>query len=91
MHMDGCHFFVWVSRDPDGQVVLTYHERTGQDLRLHGRYGQDGGDDCERCHALRNGAKRYSHSRHLDDFPDDAKGAFYAVMVVTAEIEEAHA
>jgi hypothetical protein len=89
MHLDGCHFFVWVSRDPDGQVVLSYYEREGQDLRLHGRFGDEDGI-CEDCHALKTGARKpYSHSKTLDAFPDDAKGAFLAVLTAVAEIEEA--
>ena len=56
MHLDGWHFFVWVVRDPDGAVVLSYHERQGQNLRLHGRFGGEDGD-CEDCHALRTGRK----------------------------------
>lgn len=90
MHLDGCHFFVWVVRDPDGSIVLIYHERDGQGLRAHGRWGDKDGV-CEDCVALRNGRKPYSHSKTLDAFPDDAQGAFVAVLTAIAEIEETRA
>ena len=44
MHLDGCHFFVWVTREPNGHVELSYDERTGENLYLHAS-----DEPCERC------------------------------------------
>jgi hypothetical protein len=88
MHLDGCHFYVWVLRDPDGSTVLTFAEREGTNLRLHGRFGRDGDDVCERCRALRHGAARRSVSKHIDPLPDDPRETFLTVAGLVGEIDE---
>lgn len=90
MHLDGCHFFVWVRRDPSGDVVLSYHERVGTDLRYHARFGGEDGR-CEDCIALRDGRAPLSVSRRVDRWPDEAKASFLRVLEVVAEIEQIRA
>lgn len=88
MHLDACHFYVWVSEDPDGQTVLSYAERAGDNLLLHGRFGRDGDDTCDRCRALRNGATARAISKHIDPLPDDPKETFLTVAGLVGEIDE---
>jgi hypothetical protein len=77
MHLDGCHFFVWV--DEDGR--LTFDERQGSDLALHAS-----DEPCDRCTALSRGAKPRHVERQLEALPSDAKGAFLTVCGVVGEI-----
>ena len=89
MHLDGCHFFVWVSRDPDGQVVLSFDERTGDDLYLHGRWGDDGDENCARCRALRDRKARARHvTKHIGPLPENPKESFLRVATVVGDIDE---
>ncbi len=88
MHLDGCHFYVWVHRDPDGQVVLSYSERVGTDLRYHGRFGADKDGACDRCRALRSGASAKSISLHIAELPEGAQESFARVLTIIAEIED---
>lgn len=91
MHIDGCHFFVWVGQHEDGTVTLSYDERSGDDLYLHARCNDDEDEPCARCIALRGGAKQTSISRVLADFPGDSKTAFVRVLEELATIPEAAA
>jgi hypothetical protein len=75
MHLDGCHFFVWVAQD--GQ--LTFDERQGQDLYLHSM------SDCPRCTALKRGATPL-HERRKVELPEEPKSAFMSVLVAISDI-----
>jgi hypothetical protein len=89
MHLDGCHFYVWVSEDLDGQIVLAYADRVGSDLRLHGRFGHDEDGTCEDCRALRDRKRKpLSVSKHIPALPDDPKATFAAVLEHICEIQE---
>lgn len=91
MHLDGCHFYVWVFRDPDGSTVITFADREGTNLRLHGRYGHDGDDTCEGCVALRDGSRKPRRvTKHIEPLPDDAKEASITVAGIVGEIDEQH-
>jgi len=81
MHLDGCHFFVWVSREPSGNVELSYDERTGDNLALHAS-----DDPCGRCSALRRGDKPRHHVRRIDPWPDDSREQFAAVLAKVGEL-----
>jgi hypothetical protein len=78
MHMDGCHFYVWV--DESGR--LTFDERTGQNLALH-----RSDEPCDRCSALSRGAKPRHIERQLDTLSDDPKEAFCTVVCVVSELD----
>ena len=86
MHLDGCHFYVWVYLHDDGTTRLTFAERDGDNLMLHAR-----GDDeepCERCEALRKGSAARYVSRQIDPLPDDPKETFFTVACLVGEIDE---
>jgi hypothetical protein len=76
MHLDGCHFFVWVAED--GR--LTFDERRGNDLAIHSR------GDCTRCGDLRRGADPIREQRRVREMPEDAKGSLLAVMEAISDI-----
>lgn len=76
MHLDGCHFFVWVTED--GR--LTFDERRDSDLAYHAR------EDCSRCKALRRGAKPLSVARRIDGLAADSRTALVQVFKALADI-----
>jgi hypothetical protein len=82
MHLDGCHFFAWVFENPDGDYELTWYERSGDDLAMHGDY-----HGCERCTALMNGRKPRKASQTIE-LPEDAKEAFFIVLCTIAQLDE---
>jgi hypothetical protein len=81
MHLDGCHFYVWV--DTEGR--LTYDERTGGNLSLHRSE-----EPCDRCSALSRGAKPLHIERDIAPIPDDSKALMFKVFEALGEIQEAH-
>lgn len=80
MHLDGCHFYVWVT-ERDGVQSLVWNERRGSDLFLHKLA------DCARCSALRNGAEpQEGIALTLDPpLPLDGKAAFVRILEVIAD------
>lgn len=88
MHLDGCHFFVWVYR-VDERYFLTFQDREGDDLYLHARTAGDDEEPCERCNALTVGLARPRRRQvDLDPLPDDPKESFVAVLTRVGEIDE---
>jgi hypothetical protein len=90
-HIDLCHAYCWVVRQPDGSVVLTFDERQDSDLRLHGRFGaDDDGDPCSRCRALASGATPKHTTRELPDYDEhpDPKESFVHVLAAIGEEDE---
>lgn len=86
MHVDLCHAYCWVVREPDGTVLLTFDEREGSDLYLHKRA------DCARCRDLRQINARPRHTTReipdYDEHKDDPKMAFAVVLAVIGEEDE---
>lgn len=88
MHLDACHFYAWVYRDYDGATVLTFAERDGDNLLLHGRYGEDGDEKCDRCDALRGGATPRYVEQKIATLPEDAQESFLTVAGLLGEIDD---
>lgn len=83
MHLDACHFFVWVF-EHGGKQRLQWTERAGTDLMLHSA------DDCERCKALRRGAEPIAENiiTTIDPpLPEDSKEAFIRILELLAADE----
>lgn len=89
-HIDLCHAYCWVIRQPGGGVILTFDERQGDDLGLHGRFGVDEDGACDRCRALRAGASPKHTTREIPDYDDhaDPKEAFVRVLGAIGEEDE---
>ena len=78
MHMDGCHFYVWLGKPWGGtETVLLFSERDAESLVHWGRW-----DTCARCLALRKGAAPRSVIRRDVEVPEhDGAGALLATVV----------
>lgn len=78
MHLDGCHFFVWVYESEPEHWRVSIDERTGSNLAAHRR------DDCERCAELQHGAEPV-HEETTMRAEHDPKTTFVRVLEVVAE------
>jgi hypothetical protein len=87
MHLDGCHFYVWVYRDYDGATVLTFAERDGDNLLLHARHEEEGDEKCDRCEALRGGVAPRYIERKIPTLPEGAQESFLTVAGLIGEID----
>ena len=90
-HLDGCHFYCWVLRMPDGTHEVTFDEREGSDLALHGRFNaREDRETCQRCWALRRGASPRHERRLIPDYtPDlDAREGFLLTLATVGGIDE---
>jgi hypothetical protein len=92
-HLDGCHFYCWVLGFPDGRREVTFDEREGSDLYLHGRFSAEGKHEaCPRCLTLRAGRAKPRHVQKViaDYGPDtDAREGFLLALGTVGEIDEA--
>jgi hypothetical protein len=79
MHLDGCHFFVWVWKR-DGQTFVDYQEREGSDLAVH-RLEPDE-ESCQRCEQLSRGARVISERLEIPELPEDPMESLAAVAAV---------
>lgn len=86
MHLDGCHFFIWV-HEIDGKQWLTFYDRQGDDLKLHRRSREEGEEPCEGCTALSKGREPRMVKREIS-LPDDPKESLVACLLAIAEIDE---
>ena len=82
MHLDGCHFFAWVYDNGTGDHEVRWYERDGDDLYRHADR-----DDCERCRSLLDGSAARS-AQTIVDLPEDAKGAFVAVVAAIGKLDK---
>jgi len=90
-HIDGCHFYCWVLRFPDGRYEVTFDERTDSDLALHGRFRAEGEREaCERCRALRAGATPRHEQRVIEDYDaeTDAREGFLLTLATVGGIDK---
>jgi len=74
-HLDGCHYFAWVTRRNDGVVFAHYATRKKGSPQL--------ADDCDFCQRVRGGFE-HEGSREVPGYDDEPTAAHQLMACLEA-------